>query len=110
MNDTYNACDIALELLPLYIEQKTGQDSNLFLTRHLAECKQCQKAYQMMIVDFSAREEKADPVTLRKKHKKKLFTSKRKKIIYLVLFLVAYALLMAGIVIYTFIKLTTGVL
>lgn len=52
MSKFYNDCDIALELLPLYIEKKTGEESNLFLGKHLQECAECQQVHQLMAQDF----------------------------------------------------------
>ncbi len=48
MNHHYNNCDIAFDLLPLYLDGKTGQESNAFMERHLSECKECRKNYELM--------------------------------------------------------------
>ena len=53
MSKIYNDCDIALELLPLYIEKETGKESNLFLEQHLFECEKCQQVHQLMVQDLT---------------------------------------------------------
>lgn len=35
-------CEIVCDLLPLYIEKLTSQESEAFLREHLADCKECQ--------------------------------------------------------------------
>ena len=105
MSENCNAWDIALELLPLFIDQKTGQESNLFLARHLAECKECQKAYQLMIADYTDQVSDSQSALSNPKKEKKKFFFSRKKIWILAAGLIGYALLMFGIVVGTFIYL-----
>lgn len=122
MNRKVSDCDIVLELLPLYIEQKTGQESNLFVAAHLAECEQCREAYEWMSADWlpeagqigksgvqtgktlascGAKVETKQP--MKDAVSKKWYQS---KIMWVIVGLLGYAGLMAGIVIYTFFYLT----
>lgn len=41
-------CDIATDLLPLYMEQLTQKETNQWLKEHLLECEQCREMYQWM--------------------------------------------------------------
>ena len=52
MNKKYTECDIVRELLPLYIEQKTGEESNELIARHLPECEECRKVHGWMCADL----------------------------------------------------------
>lgn len=107
MSENFRVCEIAQELLPLYLEQKTGEESNLFLQKHLGECQECQKVYQFMSADFSAQIKKNEgSKNETQNHRRKHISSKSKKVILLIAVLVGYVLLMAGIVIYTFLYLT----
>ena len=112
MNRNVCDCDIVLELLPLYIEQKTGAESNAFVETHLAECEQCREVYELMSADWMAEDagkvtdansanltgESAKGGTPRRWYHSKLF--------WVIAGILAYAGLMAGLVIYTFLYLT----
>lgn len=103
MSRIYNDCDIALELLPLYIEKKTGKESNLFLEQHLFECEECQQVYQLMLQDLTEDVKAVGTVS-----KPVWQTIKRrcirlvKKVLILLGGLVAYIGLMIGIIVLVF--------
>lgn len=110
MNKNYNDCDIVFELLPLYIEQKTGEESNSFVGAHLAECEACQEIYQLMSADLMMK----DTVPCKsfdeqkgkgKKHKGWRLNPTVKKVIILALVLLGYLCLMVGVVVYAFWRL-----
>ena len=48
----YTECDIVRELLPLYIEQKTGEESNAYVAGHLPKCEECRAIHQWMSADW----------------------------------------------------------
>jgi hypothetical protein len=41
-------CGIIRDLLPNYIEELTGEDSNIEIKKHLADCEACRQYYQEM--------------------------------------------------------------
>ena len=99
MSKLYNDCDIALELLPLYIDKKTGEESNLFLGKHLQECAECQQIHQLMEQDLSV-----DMKSMEKVSKPLIQTVKRrllrllKKVLIVFGGMAAYIGLMIGII------------
>ncbi len=109
MNRNVSDCDIVLELLPLYIEKKTGQESNVFVESHLTECEACRKVYELMSADWML-EPDAEAARLSGvatvqeeaafgKKSKKWF---RNKMFWVIVGILAYAGLMAGLVVYMF--------
>lgn len=83
-------CDIMMDLLPLYVDQLTQEDTNQWIGAHLLECEQCRKNYELMKGSFT------EVLQLEKKKKKvKLF-----KKIRIHLFLYAYVLLLIVIWVY----------
>lgn len=121
MSKNYSDCDIVLELLPLYIEQKTGEESNSFVESHLAKCQQCREIHEVMNADFSMGIKSAEAdgktketelkATKRRQAKQGKAKYKQKsrrlvrtaiKISILVAALMGYLGLMVGIVVYTF--------
>lgn len=127
MNRKVSDCDIVLELLPLYIEQRTGQESNVFVTEHMEICAECREVFEFMSADWM-HEAEADversPVenTIRNPIKKSVGNSIEQpmeqpvqavapkkwfqnKILWVVAGVLAYAGLMAGLVIWVFLYL-----
>lgn len=41
-------CNIVKDLLPLYMDELTSEETNLWIRTHLEECSDCQKDYQML--------------------------------------------------------------
>jgi len=41
-------CDLAFDLLPLYLEGATGEESDRFLQNHLKTCESCRETYELM--------------------------------------------------------------
>ena len=112
MNKNVCDCDIVLELLPLYIEQKTGAESNAFVEEHLAECEQCREVYELMSADWMAEDAgeaaDADSENLTQESTKDGTPGRwyQSKLFWVIAGILAYAGLMAGLVIYTFLYLT----
>lgn len=52
MNREYKDCDIVFDLLPLYIDGKTGEESKTYVSVHLTQCEDCRQTYQFMQEDF----------------------------------------------------------
>ncbi len=52
MIDKNIECDIVSDLLPLYLEGKTGDESNLFVREHLKQCEQCRKNLEYMEISY----------------------------------------------------------
>lgn len=99
MSKNFNDCDIVLELLPLYLDGKTGEESNAFVREHLAGCAECREVYELMSADFLADKE-AKPETRRKQAKRswKHLSPARKRTIILAAGLLGYLALMMGCV------------
>ncbi len=95
MHREYRDCEIVFDLLPLYLDGKTSDESNSYVCRHLAECKGCQQAYQLMQEDFGELKVKENTNPKRKKHRK---ISKVKLLVMAVLGI--YALGLAGFIVW----------
>ncbi len=52
MIDKKIECDIVSDLLPLYLEGKTGVESNEFVKNHLIQCEQCRKNLGYMEISY----------------------------------------------------------
>lgn len=52
-----NTCKIIEDLLPLYIEELTGEETSCFVREHLAECESCRGMYERMTAPVSQAEE-----------------------------------------------------
>lgn len=99
MSKIYNDCDIVLELLPLYIEKKTCEESNFFVGKHLLECEECQQVYQLMVQDFAQDMQNTESISERTRQtKKRRFIRRIKKLIILLGGMAAYIGLMIGII------------
>lgn len=68
-------CDIATDLLPLYMEHLTQKETNQWLKEHLLECEQCREMYHWM--DQSLTEPGAEE---KDKKKRKVKSLKRIKL------------------------------
>lgn len=93
MSKHVNDCDIVLELLPLYLDGKTCEESNAYVKEHLAACSGCREVHQLMSADFSREKVKVSEDSRKRRRK-------GKKIAILVGGLVPYLLLMMGIVVF----------
>lgn len=94
MSKNYSDCDIVLELLPLYLDGKTCEESNDFVKEHLAGCSECREVQKLMDADFS-QEKETETGSAEKRRK-----GKWKRTMILVSGLVGYFLLMVGVVAY----------
>lgn len=45
-------CDIISDLLPLYLEQKTSEETGEFIREHLQECECCRKNLEFMDTSY----------------------------------------------------------
>lgn len=45
-------CEIAQDLLPLYVDKLTSSESNRLVTNHLKECESCNQVYSAMIEEI----------------------------------------------------------
>lgn len=79
-------CDIIKDLIPLYIEHMTSEETNNIIEEHISNCDECKKVYEEMSMDISLsnsenKEEKTG------KSIKKEFTVKKILILYVLLLL-----------------------
>ncbi|GIP32493.1 zf-HC2 domain-containing protein [Paenibacillus sp. J2TS4] len=47
-----NTCNVAKDLIPLYVEGLTNEDSTALVEQHLAECADCKSYYEMIKQDY----------------------------------------------------------
>lgn len=52
MIDKHMECDIVADILPLYLEGKTREDSNEFVEKHLEHCIKCRKNLEYMEISY----------------------------------------------------------
>lgn len=90
--DKKEECDIMTDLLPLYVENLTQEDTEQWIKEHLSGCEQCRKNYELMQASFTEMIKEEKKV---KKKKTKLF-----KKVKLRLFLYGYVLVLAVIWLY----------
>lgn len=89
-------CNIIKDLLPLYVEDVTSQDSNKIIEEHLKECEECKKHYEELKDGSFIEELKEEQVN--EENPKKTMKTIKKKIILGKLF---FALISAIVVIIT---------
>lgn len=99
MSEKHNVCDIVLELLPYYIEQKTCEESNAYIEKHLEICKDCDEVYRMMKEDIPLQIDAGELGRDKKKSKRKRFARIIRKILLVILGIVGYIFLMIGIIV-----------
>lgn len=90
-------CDIIEDLLPLYLDYATKEETNQFIQKHLEECESCRKDYELMKCSF------ADAFSLengKRKKKIRLFKKIRSR-----LFLYGYVLLLVIVWLYCILDL-----
>ena len=83
MLDEKQTCVVVHDLLPLYIEGLTAEESNQIIKKHLAECKSCMASYEMMKKEIVQDEEqilKIEDVDRQVDYLKKIRTVSHKKI------------------------------
>ena len=75
-------CDIISDLLPLYLEHKTSEETGEFIREHLQECESCRKSLWYMDTSyeelFAESKEKAMQKKESKKSTKKMLFGKAK--------------------------------
>ena len=99
MSKNYNDCDITLELLPLYIEKKTGEESNIFVAKHLLECKECRQTYRLMAQELVEDIWNMESISERTgQTRKRRFIRRMKTLSILIGGMIAYIALMIGII------------
>lgn len=113
MNKNCIDCDIVLDLLPLYLDGKTGKESNTFIKAHLMECAECREVHRFMNSEIpkrisSGNEDEALQMVREKRHKRKHLVQTTKRIMILLIGLIGYICLMAGVVAAVFVYLTSG--
>ncbi len=106
-------CDIVLDLLPLYLDGKTGEESNTFVKVHLKECAECREVHRFMNSKIpqrisSCNEDEALQMVKEKRRKRKHLVRTVKRIMILLIGLIGYVCLMGGVVAAVFVYLTSG--
>lgn len=112
MSEKYSDCEIVLDLLPLYLDGKTGEESNKYVREHLTICPGCRNVYKMMSMEFPPISKKEQKHETKKKFWVKLkrhFPHLRKDIVILTTFLILYVLILVGIVMWVGYSLTVHV-
>ena len=98
MNETKQIlCGVIRDLLPSYVEQLTGSETNELVEQHLADCEECRK-----VVENMKNNEKMSPVIQGEEKAELDFLKKNKKRTRLVVWcsIVAAVLVICGAIIY----------
>ena len=98
MNETKQIlCDVIRDLLPSYVEQLTGSETNELVEQHLADCEECRK-----VVENMKNNEKMSPVIQGEEKAELDFLKKNKKRTRLIVWcsIVAAVLVICGAIIY----------
>jgi len=77
------SCAVIQDLLPLYVEQLTSEETNQIIEKHLEECKGCKSLYNSMKEEIFRENEQANENTEAVKevdYLKKIRTTSRKKV------------------------------
>lgn len=84
-----NECDIIADLLPIYLDGATQEETNGFIEEHLASCEMCKKNYEWMSDSFiETLNEDNKKREKKKKHKNRMFKKvKWKMLLYGYMFL-----------------------
>ena len=90
MSEKKKECALALDLLPLYLDGKTGEESSAFLAQHLKECENCRGVQELM------RQELSLQVPKHESKRKRLRLSRGWR--FVILGLAVYLAVLAGIV------------
>ena len=98
MNETKQIlCDVIRDLLPSYVEQLTGSETNELVEQHLADCEECRK-----VVENMKKKKKMSPVIQGEEKAELDFLKKNKKRTRLIVWcsIVAAVLVICGAIIY----------
>ncbi len=90
MDEKRKECELALDLLPLYLDGKTGEESDAFLAQHLKECENCRAVQELLRREL--------PLQVRKKEPKRKRLRISKGWLFVILGLAVYLAVLAGIV------------
>lgn len=77
-------CAVIHDLLPLYVEQLTSNETNKLIEKHLEECEGCKRSYEAMKAEISEENERVDDsrtILQEVDYLKKIRTSTRKRIL-----------------------------
>ena len=58
-------CNIVSDLLPLYVDGLTSENTNTFIQKHLEECSDCQKEYQTFQIELGSSKNSSDATVTR---------------------------------------------
>ena len=60
-------CDLIIDLLPLFVEQRTSEESDAFIRAHLEQCEECRKNLEYMEISYEDLWQKPVPGKQKKK-------------------------------------------
>ena len=89
--NTNQECELVSDLLPLYVEHRTGKESDEFIRAHLEQCEECRRNLNYMEISYEDLWQK--PVKCKKKAAV-LGRVKRKWLVY------GYWLVLLGVWVY----------
>lgn len=99
MSKNYNDCDIVLELLPLYLDGKTCEESNAFVKEHLVGCAECREVHELMSAELPQdRVAVSDSAGQKRRRKWRHLPATTRRRIILIVGLFGYLCLMVGCV------------
>ena len=102
--EQFNECEIIADLLPIYLDHATQEETNSLIEEHLARCEDCKKNYEWMKSSFGEilNEEEKKPGK-KKKRKNKMFKKVKWK-----MFLYGYVFLLIAVWLYCILDLIYG--
>lgn len=101
MKNNYE-CDVILDLLPLYLEDMTGEETEKVIQEHLEECESCKQEYLRMAASFTDLFMEKEETKHRKciGNRKRKPRYKKKTIVKMMIY--GYAFLMLAIIVFCF--------
>ena len=95
-------CEIIADLLPIYLDRETQEDTNHYIEEHLVSCQSCRQNYQWMKSSFEEVLHEGN-AERKKKPKNKMFQKVKWK-----MFLYGYVFLLVAIWLYCVFDLAFG--
>lgn len=81
MEKKYKECDIIVDLLPIYLDNVTKEETNQFIEEHLLRCQNCRKNCEWMKESYAEALDKKTDATYNKKKKTNVFKKIKLKIL-----------------------------
>ena len=91
------SCEVIQDLLPLYVDQLTQNETDQFIEEHLGECEECNNRYQNMTNKIEASPTQEDQALIEIDYLKKIRKSGNKKIVLSALTMVLIFIILVAV-------------